>query len=157
MRFRNRFMPIRLATIAALFAASVVAPALIAPADSTGAIFAHDEGHAPPDRLPPVGPHGGKYAKLEDHFAEVVVRGDQLSLYILEPDVKYVAEDATGVTAAYEVPGKSPRRDIQLAKRGEGYSARLEIPKSARRVVFFVSCVIDGKRESGHVLYEPRR
>ncbi|MEQ9363590.1 MAG: hypothetical protein RIF32_05070, partial [Leptospirales bacterium] len=70
--------------------------------------FAHDEGHATPEQLPPIGPHGGKYGKMERHFAEAVVKGDSLTLYILEPDVKFVAEDATGVTAAYEVPGKSP-------------------------------------------------
>ncbi len=152
MKIRNSLKQIRLTAVVTLFVTTIAAP----PAFTT-AIFAHDEGHATPDRLPPVGPHGGKYAKLERHFAEVIVRGDRLSLYILEPDVKYVAEDATGVTAAYEIPGKQARREIRLAKSGESYTARLEIPRGARRVVFFVSCVIDGKRESGRVLYEPRR
>ncbi|MCR9145088.1 MAG: hypothetical protein NXI24_22810 [bacterium] len=121
------------------------------------AIYAHDEGHATPEQLPPIGPHGGKYAQLERHFAEVVVQGGTLTLYILEPDVKHVAEDATGVTAAYQVPGKLARRELKLSKSGTGYRAQISIPAGARRVVFFVSCVLDGQRESGRVLYEPRR
>ncbi len=64
------------------------------------ALGAHDEGHEVPDQLPPIGPHGGKYGKMERHFAEITVQGDTVTVYILEPDVKHVAEDATGVTAA---------------------------------------------------------
>ncbi|MEQ9366846.1 MAG: hypothetical protein RIF32_21580 [Leptospirales bacterium] len=120
-------------------------------------VFAHDEGHPTPGQLPPIGPNGGKYAKLERHFAETVVKGNTLTLYILEPDVKNVAEDATGVTAAYEVPGKSSRREIKLKKSGAGYTATISIAPGARRVIFFVSCVLDGKRESGRVVYEPKR
>lgn len=120
-------------------------------------VFAHDEGHATPGQLPPIGPHGGKYAKMKRHFAEVVVKGNVMTLYILEPDVKFIAEDVSDVTAAYEVPGKSPRREINLSKSGTGYTATISIAPGARRVIFFVSCVLDGKRESGRVVYEPKR
>ena len=120
-------------------------------------LAAHDEGHAVPDQLPPVGPHGGKFAKMERHFAEIVVRGDQVTVYILEPDVKHVAEDASGVTAAYAIPGKVQKKELSLTKSGEGYTAKLTIPAGSRRVNFHVSCVLDGKRESGVVLYEPKR
>src|SRR5438045_491989 len=34
-----------------------------------GPILGHDDGHKTPARLPPAGPHGGKYTKLVRHFA----------------------------------------------------------------------------------------
>ena len=124
---------------------------------SAGALFAHDEGHAPPKQLPPVGPHGGKYAKLERHYGEVVVRGSKVMIYILEPDVKYVAEDASKVTAAYEVPGKVARKQLTLNKKGEGYEAEIAVPPGSRRIVFTIGCELDGIAESGTVQYEPKR
>lgn len=120
-----------------------------------GPAFAHEEGHERPDQLPPVGPHGGEFALLERHFAEVVVRGNEVRIYILEPDVKHVAEDASGVTAVLEIPGQN-KQSLSLEKRGEAYVAQISIPPTARRVQFRISCVLDGRRESGVVQYEPR-
>ena len=121
-----------------------------------GGLGAHDEGHRPPSVLPPFGPHGGRYAKMTRHYAEIVVRGGKLTVYILEPDVKYVAEDATNVTAALALPGQ-PNRPLKLTQAGGGYSTALRLPPGTRRAYFVVSCVLDGKKESGRVLYEPRR
>ncbi|MCB1319722.1 MAG: hypothetical protein KDK34_05695 [Leptospiraceae bacterium] len=121
----------------------------------TSALWAHDEGHESPGTLPPVGPHGGNYAKMERHFAEVRVSGNRVTVYILEPDVKYVAEDAIDVGLVMELPGQ-PRRNLSLQKVGEGYVANVDIPRTARRVLFHVSCSLDGNPESGTVQYEPR-
>ncbi len=126
----------------------------IAPA---GGLYGHDEGHATPGRLPPIGPHGGAYARLQKHFAEVVIRPGAVTLYILEPDVKYVAEDASSVTLAYEIPGLVARRNLSIAREGAGYSATLQIPATARRVIFYAGCVLDGNAENGQIVYEPRR
>lgn len=115
---------------------------------------AHDEGHRPPSSLPPFGPHGGRYAKMTKHFAEIVVRGKTLKVFILEPDVKYVAEDASSVTAALALPGKKAVA-LKLTKAGDGYTATLDLPPGTRRAHIVVGCVLDGKQESGRVLYEP--
>jgi hypothetical protein len=123
----------------------------------TAGLFAHDEGHKTPDALPPIGPHGGKYAKMTRHFAEIVVRDGTVTVYILEPDVKFVAEDAADVTAAYEIPGKQPKTALPLTKAGNGYRAAFRAPSGARRVIFYVGCSLDGKAESGQIDYEPGR
>ena len=117
---------------------------------------AHDDGHKSPRTLPPIGPHGGKYTKLSGHYGEVVVKGNQVKVYILEKDVKYVAEDAKRVSVLLEVPGKSKTK-LKLTKSGKGYSARINIPRNARRVYFHIKCMLDKKWERGKVLYEPRR
>ena len=122
----------------------------------TAQISGHDEGHNAPNALPSIGPHSGRYAKLSKHFAEIVVSGETVTVYILEPDVKFVAEDATQVTLAAEIPGKG-RTVLALSPAGNGYSAAFKIPASARRVTFHVSCVLDGKKESGTIIFEPKR
>ena len=121
-----------------------------------GSALSHDDGHSSPDRLPPLGPHGGKYTKLTKHFSEVVVRGKKATVYILERDVKNVAEDATAVALWLEIPGKGKKK-LALKKRGEGYEATVKIPRKVRRVYFHISCKLDGKTERGKLLYEPRR
>lgn len=121
----------------------------------TTGISGHDEGHKLPDTLPPIGPHGGKFNKLTEHFAEVVVKGNQLRVYILEKDVKHVAEDASNVSASLEIPGKS-KTTLNLIKSENGYTANINIPKTTRRVYFHIQCILDKKLEKGKILYEPR-
>ncbi|MCP4136333.1 MAG: hypothetical protein GY754_35510 [bacterium] len=120
------------------------------------ALLAHDDGHSSPDTLPVIGPHGGQYAKLTKHFAEVVVSGKTVTVYILEKDVKHVAEDASAVAAVMKIPGKAGKK-LKLVKKGKGYQAKIKIPRRTRRVYFHISCVLDGKKETGKILYEPRR
>jgi len=133
-----------------------VTAVLIALVVIQGALMAHEEGHTAPDQMPPFGPHGGNYTMLEKHYGEIVVRGGKITVYILEKDLTFVAEDATGVTLAYEMKG-SAKKTVKLAKKGDGYTANLSLPKTARRVTFHISCVLDGKKESGSVIYEPGR
>jgi len=118
-------------------------------------IFAHDDHVEKPQELPPIGPHGGEYTQMDRHFAEVVVRGGEARIYILEPDVRQIAADASEVRVEVQIPGQ-PRRSLSLVKRGDAYVARIEIPPTARRVQFFVACAIEGRRESGVIQYEPR-
>lgn len=118
--------------------------------------FGHDDGHNSPDRMPPFGPHGGKYTKLTRHYGEIVVRGRTVTVYILERDIKNVAEDATGVSLVLEIPGRSKKR-LRLVKKGEGYQATINIPRQTRRVYFHIRCVLDKKGEYGKILYEPSR
>ena len=116
---------------------------------------AHDEGHARPDKLPPIGPHGGKYTELTRHYAEIVVKGNQVKLYILERDVKAVAEDATNVSLELEVKGKK-RETVQLTqdKNDLGYAGTINIPSRTRVVHFHIKCMLDGKWETGKLLHE---
>jgi len=119
---------------------------------------AHEGGHKTPKTLPPFGPHGGQYAKLTKHYAEVVVRGNTARIYILERDIKAVAEDATGVSATLEVPRKFRKRlRLKKQKKTQAYLTRVRIPRGARRVYFHIRCKLDGKWEKGKILYEPRR
>ena len=121
------------------------------------AVWAHDEGHKRPDTLPPIGPHGGKYGQLTVHYGEVVVKAEQVTVYILERDIEHIAEDATRVGLAIEIPGKG-KKVLKLSKQKDGgYKAAVAIPSLVRRVYFYVSCVLDGKKETGKILYEPRR
>ena len=121
----------------------------------TTSISGHDEGHKLPDTLPPIGPHGGKYSKLTKHFAEVVVKGNLIRVYILETDIKHVAEDASSVSATLEIPGKG-KTTLNLMKSGDGYTTKINIPKTTRRVYFHIQCMLDNKLEKGKILYEPR-
>ncbi len=120
-----------------------------------GALFAH-EGHDKPDVLPPVGPHGGKYSKMGNHFAEVTVSGDMAMIYILEDDVKSAPANLGEVTAAIEIPGKG-KTNLSLARMDGGmFHASVSIPKNARRVYFHVNARVNGKAESAKILYEPK-
>lgn len=67
-----------------------------------------------------------------------------------------MAEDATRVSALMEIPGESKKR-LKLVKKGDGYEARVNIPKGAHRVYFHIRCILDKKWEKGKILYEPRR
>lgn len=118
---------------------------------------AHDTGHSTPDKLPPIGPHGGNYTKLTRHYAEIVVNDNKVTVYILERDVKHVAEDAENVTVIMKVQ-RQGRKNLNLTQNKEtlGYSAPVDIPRRARRVMFTISCELDGKKEKGTLLYETR-
>jgi len=121
-------------------------------------LYPHDDGHKSPDKLPPIGPHGGKYTKLTRHYGEIVVKGNRVTVYILEKDIKHVAEDATRVSIKLEIPKKSTKKlKLVKDKKGEGYSAKINIPKLARRVYFHIRCILDKKWEKGKILYEPKR
>ncbi len=123
---------------------------------SFASLVAHEEGHEAPGQMPPVGPHGGEYTKLTHHYGEVVIKGNEATVYILEKDVKHVAEDATNVTLSYQVPGGG-KKSVTLSAKGEGYSGTLELPSGARRVTLFVGCSLDGKPERGTIIYEIKR
>lgn len=125
---------------------------------ATTTVLAHDDGHKSPDKLPPFGPHGGKYTKLTKHFGEVVIKGNQITIYILERDIKNVAEDATQVSVTVEIPKKSKKK-IKLVqnKKTLGYKGTVKLPKLARRVYFHIRCKLDGNWEKGRLLYEPNR
>lgn len=118
------------------------------------AAYAH-EGHDKPDVLPPVGPHGGKYTKMVHHFAEVVVTGDMAMIYILEDDIKSTPEKLSDVKASLETPGKGTT-SLKLSGTEGAFHANISIPKNVRRVYFHISAKVDGKLESGKVLYEPK-
>jgi len=121
-------------------------------------LFAHDDGHKSPKTLPSRGPHGGKFSKLTKHYGEALVKGKKVTIYILEKDVKNIAEDATRVSVIMVVPGRLKKK-LRLAKdkKGGGYSASINIPRNTRRVYFNIKCILDKKWEVGKVLYEPRR
>ena len=120
--------------------------------------YAHDDGNKSPDKMPPFGPHGGKYTKLTTHYAEVVVRRKKVSVYILERDIKNIAEDASEVSIALEIPKRFKKKiKLNQNKKSLGYLGALSIPKRARRVYFHIRCVLDGKPEYGKLLYEPNR
>lgn len=130
----------------------IMAGAIIAVAS----LSAHEEGHEAPSQLPPVGPHGGEFTKLTHHYGEVVLQGNQATVYILERDIKYVAEDASNVGLSYQVPGGG-KKTVTLTKQGEGYSGTVDLPAGTRRVNFFIECSLDGKREKGTLVYELKR
>jgi len=121
-----------------------------------GGLAAHDEGHEIPDTMPPVGPHGGEYTKLTHHFGEIVLRGNMVTVYILEADIKTVAQDASGIKLYYQVPGEA-RKSVSLQKSGPGYRGQIQLPGTARRVTFTIECVMHGKPEKGSLNYEIRR
>lgn len=116
----------------------------------------HEGSFKDADSIPPFGPHGGRTLKMTRHFAEVAVKTSTVEVYILERDVKTVASDAFGVTLNAAIPGKNAT-SISLSKKGEGYTGAYSVPTSARRVVFTVNCVLDGKKETGKLQYEPRK
>lgn len=113
------------------------------------------EGHDKPNVLPPVGPHGGKFTKMKNHFAEVVVQGDMAMIYILEDDIKSTPEKLSDVKASLEIPGKG-NTNLRLSSMDGAFHANISIPKNVRRVYFQISAKVDGKLESGKVLYEPK-
>lgn len=118
-------------------------------------MFAHDDhDHEPPDQLPPVGPLGGSYALMKNHYAEVVVGDNSVHVYILEPDLSEVADDAENITVDYMIPRRSDWVSLDLQKDGEGYRAAVQIPATARRVLFRITFLIDGGVEAGIVQYE---
>ncbi|HSV95945.1 MAG TPA: hypothetical protein VLM75_03310 [Spirochaetota bacterium] len=116
----------------------------------------HEGSFKDADTIPPFGPHGGRTLKLTRHFAEVVVKKSTVDVYILERDVKTVASDASGVTLSAAIPGKNAK-SIPLSKKGDGYTGAYIAPPSARRVIFTVNCVLDGKNETGTLQHEPRK
>lgn len=122
-------------------------------------LLAHDEGHKRPAEMPVKGPHGGAYGELTKHYAEVVVN-DQLTearVYILEKDIKNVAEDATKVTASLEIPRKETvKLTLEKGKDG-GYLANISIPKGTRVAYFQVTCVLDDKKEEGKITWEIKK
>jgi hypothetical protein len=120
-------------------------------------LLAHDEhAHTRPAVLPPIGPHGGKYAALGVHFVELTVTGSTARFYFLEPDFKEPLIETLTPTVKLEVPGAASQT-LALTKDGDSYKAAVTIPHSARRVVFAIAVVIDGKTESARITYEPRR
>lgn len=116
----------------------------------------HEGSFKDADTIPPFGPHGGRTLKLTRHYAEVAVKTNTVDVYILERDVKTVAADASGVTLSAALPGKNAAA-ISLSKKGDGYSGTYTAPPSARRIVFTVNCILDGKKETGKLQYEPRK
>lgn len=120
-----------------------------------GFVLQAHEGHESPKSLPPVGPHGGKYTKLKNHFAEVTVQGSTASIYILEHDLKGSIQETVTVDVQLEVPGKG-KKPLVLVKSKDGYRSSINIPKGTRRVYFHVTVSIDGSKESGKILYEPK-
>lgn len=120
-------------------------------------LAAHKEGHETPNRLPPLGPNGGKYGLMKYHFAEVVVRKGEVHVYVVERDLKVIVQNVPALSLAYEIPGRQKRTTLQLSRSGTGFKAPIDIPRGARRVNFFVTVELEGEKESGVVLYEPRR
>ncbi len=121
------------------------------------ALLAHDEhAHTRPAVLPPIGPHGGKYAALDVHFVELTVTGSTARFYFLEPDFKEPLIETLTPTVRLEIPGAATQT-LALVKDGDAYKANVTIPRTARRVVFAIAVIIDGKSESARITYEPRR
>lgn len=119
-------------------------------------VAAHEEGHEAPGQMPPVGPHGGEYTRLTHHYGEAVITENQVMVYILEKDVKHVAEDATGVSLEYQIPGAG-KKPVVLSKKGDGYSGSIDVPSTTRRLTLFIECTLDGKKEKGSLIYEIKR
>lgn len=120
-------------------------------------LHAHDEhAHTRPAVLPPIGPHGGKYAALGIHFVELTVTGSTARFYFLEPNFKEPLQESLTPTVRLEIPGAAAQT-LALSRDGAAYRANVTIPRTARRVVFAIQAVIDGKSESARITYEPRR
>lgn len=134
----------------------VLAVLIMAAIGLPNATQSHEGAFKALDTIPPFGPHGGRTLKLTRHFAEIVVKPKSVEVYILEGDIKTVAADAANVTLSAALPGKSAAA-IPLSKKGNGYTGQYTVPPAARRVLFTVTCMLDGKRETGTLQFEPRR
>ena len=109
--------------------------------------------HKVPETLPPFGPHGGDYAKMSVHYFEILSKSREVSVYILEPDLLSVAEDAVVLSISVRSQyGKYNK--IKFQKNGKGYSGKYKIPTGKCLVYFQVSVKIDGKTEKGTVKLE---
>lgn len=118
---------------------------------------AHRGGHKRPGYLPPYGPHGGKYSRLHGYYAEVVVKNGQARVYILERDVKNVAEKIKRVSLRIQFPGKAMRlAKLRYAKSDMSFRTKVSVSRRTRVVYFYVSALIHGRWRSVRIVYEPR-
>ena len=114
--------------------------------------FSHGN-HKAPDTLPPFGPNGGDYAKMTVHYFEIISKNREVNVFVLEPDLLSVAEDAVVLSIAVRSQyGKYS--NIRFQKKGKGYLGRYKVPTGKGLVYFQVSVKIDGKVEKGTVKLE---
>lgn len=99
-------------------------------------VIAHAHGPAP------AAAHGGQVQEAAEHWVELVVRGDQVTVYVSEPDSKPLATKAWSGKATILVSGKT---ETVALSPGDGDSAtgRLAAPASGR-VTAVLQLTIDG-------------
>ena len=91
----------------------------------------------------PAAAHGGQVQEAAEHWVELVVRGDQVTVYVNEPDNKPLsAKEWTG-KATVLVGGKTEAVTLTPAE-GNSATGRLAAPASGR-VTAVLQLTIDGK------------
>ena len=82
------------------------------------AIMGHGN-HKVPE--PTFGPHGGDYAKMSVHYFEILSKSREVSVFILEPDLLSVAEDAVVLSISVRSQyGKYSKIKFQKKEKGSG-------------------------------------
>lgn len=100
-------------------------------------VIAHAHGPAPAPA------YGGQVQEVSEHWVEVVVRGDQLVVYVSEQDRKPLSTKEWSGKATVLVGGKS--EVVTLTPAGENSAAgKLSAPATGR-ITAVLQLTIDGK------------
>lgn len=91
----------------------------------------------------PAAAHGGQVQEAAEHWVELVVRGDQVTVYVNEPDNKPLAAKEWTGKATVLVGGKSEAVTLTPAE-GNSATGKLAAPATGR-VTAVLQLTIDGK------------
>ena len=91
----------------------------------------------------PAAAHGGQVQEAAEHWVELVVRGDQVIVYVNEPDNKPLAAKEWSGKATVLVGGKSEAVTLTPAE-GNSATGKLAAPATGR-VTAVLQLNIDGK------------
>ncbi len=92
---------------------------------------------------PPAPAHGGQMQEAAEHWVELVTKGDQLTVYVSEPDNKPLPAKEWSGKATVLVGGKT---EVVALTPGEGNSAtgKLAAP-AAGKMTAVIQLTLDGK------------